>query len=49
MAEYDKRVEDYIKLRAEGVPIHDCLAGFLAPLATPRPENYLHTLRNRNN
>jgi len=49
MTEYDKRVEDYIKRRAEGVPVHACLAAFLAPLAAPQPENYLHTVRNRNN
>jgi hypothetical protein len=49
MAEYEKRAQDYIKLRADGVPVHACLAAFLAPLATSQPENLLLTLRNRRN
>jgi hypothetical protein len=49
MAEYDKRAEDYIKHRADGVPVRACLAAFLAPPAAPRPENLLFTLRNRGN
>ena len=49
MAEYEKRAEDYIKNRSDGVPVRACLAAFLAPPAAPRPENLLFTLRNRNN
>ncbi|MGD0745497.1 MAG: hypothetical protein ABSA45_10105 [Verrucomicrobiota bacterium] len=49
MAEYARRTEDYIKRRADGVPIRACLAAFLAPPAAPRLENLLLTLRNRSN
>jgi hypothetical protein len=49
MAEYNKCAEDYIKLRTDGLPVHACLAAFLAPLATSQRENLLLTLRNRRN
>jgi hypothetical protein len=49
MAEYEKRAEVYIRLRTDGLPVHTCLAAFLAPLVTPQPENLLLTLRNRRN
>jgi hypothetical protein len=49
MTEYDKCAEDYIKLRTDGLPVHACLAAFLAPLATSQRENLLLTLRNRRN
>jgi hypothetical protein len=49
LVEYEKRAEDYIKLRTDGVPVRACLAAFLAPLATSQPENLLLTLRNRRN
>lgn len=49
LIENDKRGEDYIKMRTDGVPVLACLAAFLAPLAAPQPENYLLTLRYRSN
>jgi len=49
LIENDKRAEDYIKMRTDGVPVLACLAAFLAPHATPQPEDLLLTLRNRCN
>jgi hypothetical protein len=49
LIEYDKRAEDYIKLRSDGLPALVCLAVFLARPAAPQPENLLLTFRNRSN